>query len=102
MLAYTNELVVKSANKVNLAGTVNLEYNQCKVTKASSGFSKIYGIDSAINKGDTIRLQIAGFYYIPDSLHNKNNIFKNYSVVNIDRCNTLTVVKKTDTNKLNQ
>ena len=102
LLAYTNELVIDSAAKVNLAGSVNLEYNQCRITKASSGFSKIYDIDSAVNKGDTIRLQIAGFYYTPDSLNNKNNIFKNYSVVNIDRCNTVTVVKKTDKKKLNQ
>lgn len=102
LLAYTNELVIDSAGKVNLAGSVNLEYNQCSITRASSGFSKIYDIDSAVNKGDTIRLQIAGFYYIPDSLSNKNNIFKNYSVVNIDRCNTVTVVKKTDKKKLNQ
>ena len=102
LLAYTNELVIDNKNKINLVGSVNLEYNQCRKTQANSAFPNIFTIDNAINIGDTIHLQISNLFYIPDSLHNKNNIFKNYSILGIYKNNTVTVVKKTDQNKINQ
>ena len=76
LLAYSNELVWNNKNKVNLVGSVNLEYNQYRYMQAGRPVSNIYTIDSTINIGDTIQLQLAHLFYIPDSLHNKNNIFK--------------------------
>ena len=102
LLAYTNELVIDNKNKINLAGTVNLEYGQCRNTKTNSIFPDMYTMDNAVQIGDTIQLQIADFFYIPDSLHNKHHIFKNYSILGIDRNNTVTVVKKTGQHKINQ
>ena len=102
LLAYTNELVWRNTNKVNLVGSVNLEYNQCRNVQANSSPSNIYAIDHAVSIGDTIRLQMADFFYIPDSLHNKHNIFKNYSILEIDKKNTVTVVKRTAANKINK
>ena len=102
LLAYTNELVLGNKNKINFAGSVNLEYNQCRKMQANKAFANIYTIDSAINIGDTLNLPMSNLFYIPDSLHNKNNIFKNYSILGIYKNNTVTVVKKTDKNKINQ
>ena len=100
LLAYTNELVVDNTSKVNLAGTVNLEYNQCAKNQPGIAFKNICNVDSITSIGDTLRLQIGNFFYISDSLNNKNNIFKNYKVLNIDKQNIVTVLKKTDKNKI--
>ncbi len=102
LLAYTNELVIDNKSKINLVGSVNVEYGQCRNTQANSAVPHIYAIDNAINIGDTIQLQISNLFYIPDSLHNKSNIYKNYSILSINKNNTVTVVKKTDKNKINQ
>lgn len=100
LLAYTNELVIDNATKVNLAGTVNLEYNQCAGKQPGVAFQNICSIDSITNIGDTLHLPIGNFFYISDSLNNKSNIFKNYKVLNIDKKNIVTVLKKTDINKI--
>ncbi len=94
LLAYTNELVVDNTTKVNLAGTVNIEYNQCAGKQPGIEFQNICSIDSVTNIGDTLRLPIDNFFYISDSLNNKSNIFKNYKVLNIDKKNIVTVLKK--------
>jgi hypothetical protein len=100
LLAYTNELAINNKTTVNLAGTVNLEYNQCAKNQPGKAFKNICSIDSITNIGDTLSLPISNFFYISDSLNNKSNIFKNYTVLNIDKKNIVTVLKKTDKNKI--
>jgi|GEM_PF-5674412 len=100
LLAYTNEFVTDNRATVNLAGTVNVEYNQSRKIQPGVAQNNICTIDSITRVGDTLRLQVADFFYITDSLHNKSNIFKNYTVLKIDKNNTVQVVKTTAYNKI--
>jgi hypothetical protein len=93
LLAYTNELVWGPSNKINLVGPVNLEYDQYR----KAGFSGyLYERDSSIPVGDTIHVQLGNLYYIPDTLNNKHRVFKNYSILELNKENTVRAVKRTN------
>jgi hypothetical protein len=102
LLAYTNELVWGDSNKIDRVGTVNLEYDQYRQADTSRTANYLYEIDNSIPVGDTVRMRVGNMFYIPDTIDHKHGVIKNYTIVGLDKKNTITAVKRTVHQKSNR